>query len=265
MCPKCMHKSADEERVCGRCGALLLSAAQRRKMARGPAEAHVKRTRSENGSGSGASSMVLTAGDGVATKDGSAEAIAIREALEYLDTSGDRRSSEDRRSPTDRRTATDRRFAGDRRATRAGPTSGHKVSRAWLITIGVTVLVAIGFGVFLGLRGGTNASGTVGTTASSTSAKTVSLFQFTGSGPSTTGPFTATAAFTFSYTVSCQGALQSPAVFELLRAGHAVGGVATGVGGVLESGNEPSFGTSGTFTVQVNAPVSCTWTVSGGS
>jgi hypothetical protein len=54
-------------------------------------------------------------------------------------------------------------------------------------------------------------------------------------------------------------------VFQLLHAGRSTAEVSSGIGGLQESGNQPSFGTSGTFTVSVNAPATCTWMVSGAS
>ncbi len=100
-------------------------------------------------------------------------------------------------------------------------------------------------------------------TPSSATATTTSLFQFDGSGPSTTGPFTATGSFTFSYTLTCPEDLATPATFELLRAGRSIEDVASGVGSLQESGNQPDFGASGTFTVSVDAPATRAWTVSG--
>ncbi|MGO9341318.1 MAG: hypothetical protein ACLP6E_02180 [Acidimicrobiales bacterium] len=253
-----MHKSADDDRVCGRCGALLLTASERRKLVRARAQAPTANPAApENGARPGSAPTAVATGQRVAAKDESAQAIAIREALEHLDSAEERRSVPDRRVPVERRTA-------DRRDT-AAPSKGLKISRAWLIAMVVTVLVAIAIGLFLGLGGGSNASSGSGggTPSSGPTATTVSLFQFTGSGPSTTGPFTTTTAFTFSYTVNCQEDLADPAVFQLMRAGHPLSQVASGVGGLTESGNEPSFGMSGTFTVAVSAPTSCTWTVSG--
>jgi len=215
----------------------------------------------ENGAHPGSAPTVTAAGKKVTAKEVSAAA-TIREALEYFDTADEGRTAPDRRAPADRRTG-DRRD-GERRDA-AGPPA-RKGNRAWLIAMGVTVVVAIVVGLLLGLGGGSNASGSGGGgTASSATATTVSLFQFTGSGPSTTGPFTTTGAFTLSYTVSCQEDLADPAVFQLMRAGHPVSEAASGVGGLTEAGSEPAFGTSGTFTVAVSAPTSCTWTVSGGT
>jgi hypothetical protein len=251
-----MHKSPDEERVCGRCGGLLLNAAERRKVARAHSdESNTKQVNSENGAGPRSRTLQIDTAR-VAPKDESASAIAIREALEYLDSPPDRRATPDRRTPAERR-------AGDRRATEAGSKPSHKENRAWLIPLGVTLLVATGLAVFFSLHGGSSASGPGGTTAPSATPTTTTLFQFTGSGPSTTGPFTATAAFTFSYSVTCQENLAGPVMFQLLRAGRSIGQVASSSGGLRESGNEPSFGTSGTFTVSVSAPTSCTWMVSG--
>ncbi len=261
VCPKCMHKSADEETVCGRCGGLLLSAAQKRKLVVDQAdEAPRTMTASDNGVGLGSTRVAQRVGERVAVKEESAEAKAIREALEYLGS-----SDESPAKAADRRTAADRRSTTDRRQTGGPPTPARKVNSTWLVTIGITLLVAIGLGLFLGLGGGSNASSPTSTTGPSASAATVSLFQFTGSGPSTTGPFTAGATFTFSYTVNCPKDLATPAVFQLLRAGRSVGQVSSSVGGLRESGNQPSFGTVGTFTVSVNAPPTCTWTISGNS
>lgn len=251
VCPKCMHKAADEERVCVRCGALLLSAAERRRVARRHAEeSNGKQVNSENGASTRSPVLQMDA-DRIAPADESAEAIAIREALAYLDAPADRRATPDRRSPA------------ERRSSGSGSKEGHKENRAWLIPIAVTLLVAIGLGVFFSLGSGSNTHAPGGSTAPSATATTTTLFQFTGSGPSTTGPFTTTGAFTFSYTITCQEDLGSPVVFQLLRAGRSIGEAASSVGGLQESGNEPSFGTAGTFTVTVDAPPSCTWMVSG--
>lgn len=270
-----MHKSPDGERVCGRCGALLLTVSERRNVVRRQAEASrradteagrradteaSRRADSENGSGSGAAPTVVKAGNSVATDDKTASAIAIREALEYLGSSAEA----ERRSTPDRRSSSDRRSTGEKRAVAGGgSTPGRKVNRGWLITIGLTLLVAIGLGLFLGLGSGSSASAPGGSTPSSATATTTSLFQFDGSGPSTTGPFTTTGAFTFSYTLTCPEDLATPAIFELIRAGRSIGDVASGVGTLQESGNQPDFGTSGTFTVSVDAPATCAWTVSG--
>ena len=252
-----MHKSADEERVCGRCGGLLLNAAERRKVARAHAEeSDGKRVNSENGT-SARSPVLQMDTDRTSRVDETAEAIAIREALEYLDASADRRATADRRSPPERRAA------GERRSNGAASKGTHKENRAWLIPIAVTVLLAIGLGLFFSLGGSSKTQAPGGSTAPSATATTTTLFQFTGSGPSTTGPFTTTGAFTFTYTVTCQEDLANPVVFQLLRAGRSIGEAASSVGGLQESGNEPSFGTSGTFTVSVTAPPSCTWMVSG--
>ena len=37
------------------------------------------------------------------------------------------------------------------------------------------------------------------------------------------------------------------------------------VGGLVETGNQPTFGQSGTFTVEVVVPATCTWMIAGES
>ncbi len=251
-----MHKSDGDERVCGNCGGILLTPAEHRKLVRARALQSVAgQAGVENGARPGSGPTVRTVTRKLETKEANPELAAIREALDYLQSTDDRRSMPDRRAPADRRDT-------DRRDTE-GPSGGRTPSRGWLIAIGVTVVVAIVVGLVLGTGGGSNSSGSGGGTASSATATTISLFQFTGSGPSTTGPFTTTSAFTFSYTVTCQEVLADPAVFQLLRAGHDIGEVSSGVGTRTLTGSQPAFGTGGTFTVAVGAPTSCTWTVSG--
>ncbi len=252
-----MHKSDGDERVCGNCGGILLTPAEHRKLVRARAQQSLAGQASvENGARQGSGPTVRTVARKLATRGANPELAAIHEALDYLRSTDDRSSMPDRRAPADRR-------ATDRRDTE-GPSQGRKPSRGWLIAIGVTVVIAIVVGLVLGTGGGgSNASGSGGGADSGATATTISLFQFTGSGPSTTGPFTTTSAFTFSYTVTCQEVLADPAVFQLLRAGHDVGEVSSGVGTLTLTGSQPAFGTAGTFTVAVDAPTSCTWTVDG--
>ena len=82
-----MHKSADEERVCGRCGGLLLSAAERRKVARAAhsEDSNGKRVNSEQRRRRRAQRTLQMRHRQDRQKDESAEAIAIREALAYFD------------------------------------------------------------------------------------------------------------------------------------------------------------------------------------
>jgi hypothetical protein len=251
-----MHKSEGEERVCGNCGGILLTPAEHRKLVRARAQQSLAgQAGVGNGARPGSGPTVKTVTRKLETKGANPELAAIREALDFLQSTDDRRAMPDRRAPADRRDT-------DRRDTQGGPSQGRRPSRGWLIAIGVTVVVAIVAGLVLGTGGGSNA-GAGGGTASSATATTISLFQFTGSGPSTTGPFTTTSAFTFSYTMTCQEVLADPAVFQLLRAGHDIGEVSSDVGTHTLTGSQSAFGTAGTFTVAVDAPTSCTWTVSG--
>ncbi len=247
VCPKCMHKAADEERVCPRCGTILLSAKQRQELIHSatngeseaaPAPAPTRRR------SAGRTAPVNAGTSGVATSDNPAE--ALREALEALESLGD--------SPPPRRRVYQSKADQPKR----------KVSRGWATTIGISAAVALGVGLFFGLQGSspsTNAGTSTPTTAGNPA--NAAIFQFNGAGASTTGPFTSPSAFTLGYKVTCTASLTKPATFELLREGKVISQVASSVGGTQQSGIQSAFGGSGTFTISVDAPSTCDWTVSG--
>jgi hypothetical protein len=250
VCPKCMRRSEDDETVCAKCGAILRSPTQPRGEAGTPGNAEaVNATGSlsstgPNGSTSPADIAQVSTGTGnVTTNDDSAE--AIRDALDYLE-SGSRKP----KSPTT--------FAG----STAKPPRPDK--QKWIITIGITALVILAIGLFFGLSGSSkNSAGDKGAATDTTVAKV--LFQNTGSGTSTTGSFTTNAPFKFSYDLSCQPALAAPVAFMLLKDNTKVDEVMSNAGNTVEKGTHSGFGVSGVYTISVQAPTSCSWTISGSS
>jgi hypothetical protein len=246
VCPKCMNKAADEERVCPRCGTILLSAKQRQELIRrssnGENEAATAPPRRRSAARAGTEDQAGTTG--LATSVNPAD--ALREALEAIESLGD--------SPPPRRRVYQSKADQPKR----------KVTRGWAVTIAVSAVVALGVGLFFGLQGSspsTNAATSTPTTAGNPA--NAAIFQFNGAGASTTGPFTSPSAFTLGYKVTCTASLTNPAKFELLREGHVADQVSSSVGSTQESGIDPAFGGAGTFTISVNAPSTCDWTVSG--
>lgn len=249
VCPKCMHKSDDDEHVCEKCGALLVSASGRREVVRAPDDASthdpsdlIASIRSgESGSAGGARVTQVPIGtDKIATNGDSAE--AIRDALEYLE-SGRDKSKSPRRYP--------------------GPTvkPPRRINQGWFVTIGITVLAIIVVILFFTLTGSSNNSGTKAGATQLTNPTL--LFEFTGSGPSTTGSFITNSPFNFKYHLSCQPALTTPASFILLKDGTKVAEVTSNTGDTVEKGTASPIGASGTYTISVQAPTSCNWTISG--
>jgi len=250
VCPKCMHKAADDERVCPRCGTILLTATQRRDLIHKPAEdgdgdggnANGKfavRARRRSGSAPGDAPARTSVATSLSADD------ALRDALEYL------QSVDDRPPPR-------------RRAYPGEPDKERKINRAWLVTIGATVLVAAGVLAFFLLTGSPPKATTSGSTQTTTSnPANAEIFQFNGAGPSTTGPFSTPSAFALSYHVTCTAALKTPVSFTLMRSGKPDGQVDSNVGSTQEENTVPAFGAAGTFTISVKSPSSCDWTVSG--
>jgi hypothetical protein len=247
VCPKCMQKAADDQRICPRCGTILLSASQRHELIHKPGENGSQNEGSIPVGSARAASGTSTGrrGSASATTTPVSSADALKEALEYIDSGGNKKPP------------------GSRRKTGEAAAPERRVSRPWAVTIGVTLLAAIGVGAFFGLTGGS------GPAPARTDAKTTTtvpqgpLFNFNGAGPSTTGTFTTTSAFNFTYRVTCTAALGSPVTFELLRGGHPVDQVLSTEGSTQEDGTQPGFGTAGTFTIAVKAPTSCDWSLSG--
>jgi hypothetical protein len=231
VCPKCMHKAADEERVCPRCSTILLSPEQRQALVHRPTNGERKGSPRRSESTAKASGSPTT---GLATSVDPSD--ALREALEYLETKGD--------NPPPRR----RRYIPE------------------AATIGATVAVAIGVGLFFGLTGShASPSDTTSTPTTAANPANAAIFQFNGAGASTTGPFTSPSAFTLGYRLTCTENLTTAVKFELLRAGHVVDAISSDIGSKQEDNTDPAFGGAGTFTISVNAPSSCDWTVSGTS
>jgi hypothetical protein len=253
VCPKCMHKAADEERVCPRCGTILLTAKQRRDLIHQPSENGNGETANPSGNGRvtlrsrrrSAGSAGHLSPTPVATSLSPDD--ALRDALEYL-------NSADERPPTRRRV-----YQGD-------PEKERKVNRTWLITIGTTVVLAVGVLAFFLLKGSPPKPATSGTTQTTSSNPANSeIFEFNGAGASTTGPFTTPSAFALTYHVTCTAALKAPVFFTLMHSGKADGQLESNIGNTTEENTIPSFGRAGTFTISVKAPSSCDWTVSGTS
>jgi hypothetical protein len=243
-----MHKAADEERVCPRCGTILLSAKQRQELIRsatngdGEVAAATAPSRRRSAGRTGPGDKAGT--PGLATSDNPAD--ALREALEALESLGE--------SPPPRRRVYQSKADQPKR----------KVNRGLVTTIVVSLAVALGVGLFFGLKGSPPRSNT-GTSTPTTSGNpaNAAIFQFNGAGASATGPFTSPSAFTLGYKVTCTASLTKAATFELLREGKVVDQVASSVGTTQESGIQSAFGGSGTFTISVDAPSTCDWTVSG--
>ena len=251
VCPKCMHKAADDDHVCERCGGALAGASERR-----PVVSSTAGVDSSNSTSSRSSRRVSRSG--VATFDkqqvaGNGDSAAdIREALEYLEAANQNK-------PMARI-----EYSDDDARPKVEPR--RKVNRTWLTTIIVTVVAAIALSLFFGLSGSSSPSTVTKGTNGSVPAQTPTLlFQFAGTGTKTTGSFTASGAFKFAYRVSCQTAIAAPATFSLLRSGVKVGEVVSGSGATSESGSEKSFGVAGSFTLSIDAPPSCSWSVAGTS
>jgi hypothetical protein len=91
----------------------------------------------------------------------------------------------------------------------------------------------------------------------------VLLFQYNGTGVGTTNSFTTTAPFTFAYSLSCPVAVSKPVAFGLLKDGDNIDLVDSNIGAKTEKGTHPDFGAKGSYEISVNAPSTCSWTVSG--
>ena len=184
VCPKCMYKAADAERVCPRCGTILLSARQRRDLIHKPQD----EAENANGNGNGTGNFTARSsrrhsrqvpGDTMITT-GVAPSLspehALRDALQYLE-------SVDERPPR-------------RRIYRGGgPEKERNVSRRWLMTIAATVLVAAGvLSVFLLEGSPPKSTSPVTSQTAATNPANAEIFQFNGAGASTTGPFTTPSA-----------------------------------------------------------------------
>jgi hypothetical protein len=246
VCPKCMQKAADDQRICARCGTILLSASQRHELIHKPGEngsqnegaISVGSARSTSGTSAG------RRGGTRATTTSTNPADALKEALEYIDTGN-------------------KKPGGGRRSAGGGAGPERRVSRRWALTIGVTLLAAIGVGAFFGLSGGSGPSSTGTGTSTTTTVSQGAIFNFNGAGPSTTGTFTTTSAFTFTYRVTCTAVLNSPVTFELLRGARPIDQVLSTQGSKENDGSQPGFGTAGTFTIAVKSPTACDWSLSG--
>jgi hypothetical protein len=258
-----MHKLPDDVDICGKCGSPLLSAAQRRVTSvpldldpdklSGPPPG-TRQTESRASTGLHERKVGVTTGK-IATNGDSAA--ALQEALEYLES-----ASEHKQLPP--RTMAGRPPPGRTPPGRAGTQRKPqpKFNRKALATIVATVVAIIAVSLYFGLKGTPAApashSGGPGPTQTTTL-----LFQFAGSGESTTGSFTTTAPFKFSYRVACTTTLVKPVTFTLVRDGKKVDLATSGVGNAVESGTLENFGDGGAYAFSVDAPSPCTWTVSG--
>jgi len=252
VCPKCMHKAGDDERVCAKCGALLLSAAQRRDVVRAPDDsAAAKSGGSRPKTGPGDSSPSLSVGptqiaagrEKIATNGDSAE--AIREALEYLESGADRKATY------------------QSKYVPKGAKPERRINQKWLATIVITVLAVIAVSLFFGLKSSPSSNtGSKGAGNTPVTSATL-LFQYSGSGTSTTGSFVTSAPFMFSYRLSCQSPLTVPSTFVLLKDRTKVDVVSSNVGAAVEKGTQSNFGAGGAYTISVDAPPTCTWTILG--
>src|ERR1700722_3203318 len=177
VCPKCMQKSDDDEQVCAKCGALLLSAApQRRGVVRAPdhIDDATRSLSSTVATGPAASASVgisdlARSNDKIATNGDSAG--AIRDALEYLESGGDKSKPQIKYS--------------DHRTKPPRDIKPRRIDQKWLVTIVVTILAVIAVSLFFGLSGSSPKTGTNGGTTNSTTSTVI--FQYSGSGTSTTG------------------------------------------------------------------------------
>jgi len=257
VCPKCMHKSDDDERVCAKCGAMLLSAAHRRGFVRAPDDAGdpARALSSTVTPGPAASASVgisdlakssdKKSNDKIATNGDAAG--AIRDALEYLESSGGKSKPQIK-------------YSGQG-ATPTRDDKPRRIDEKWLATIVITFLAVIAVSLFFGLSGSSPSATKGGGTTNSTTPTLI--FEYSGSGTSTTGSFIANGPFTFTYKLSCQPALTTPATFVLLKDNTKVDQVASAQAGTSVNGTHTDFGASGTYRISVDAPTSCTWTLSG--
>jgi hypothetical protein len=228
VCPKCMHTSADEQSVCERCGTPLLSTA--------PGGDAVHPT-ADLAPGRPTSSPRSTTATGHKS--------AITDVIEYLESTAHPKPKA--QLPSEEQDAKPER----------------RINRSSKITIAVVVVAVIAIGLFFGLDG--TSSGTPTTnTGTPTAAKTPALlFQFAGSGSSTTGTFSSTAPFTFTYKLTCQNVITTPYKFELLRNAANIGLVDSKIGAKVENGTQKNFGKSGTSAIAVDTPSTCKWVISG--
>ena len=266
VCPKCMHKSADDVNVCGKCGAPLLAAGARRvinvpidfdpdEIAGAPSGTRQTDARATTG----VNQRKVGAGAGQVASNGDSAA-AIREALEHLETTTEYRPKVQSPRAQPGRTPPSRTGPGRPGAGKAQP----KFSPKALITIVATVVAVIAVILYFGLKSSpaAPASHSAGPAPTSTTAL---LFQFAGSGTSSTGSFTTTASFKFNYRVACTAVLTKPVSFTLVKDGKKVDLATSGVGNAVESGTLDDFGVGGAYAFSVDAPAPCTWTVSGSS
>jgi hypothetical protein len=254
VCPKCMHKSDDDDQVCEKCGALLHST-QRRDAAGLPVDpdwADLAGAGSLSGAGTTAgrassspnakTGRVVIGTERIASNGDSAD--AIREALAYVEAGSDKSKAQTRYIPK-------------------GSKPRRRIDQKLLATIVITVIAVIAVVLIFVLTGSSpSKAGTKGGGTTPATSPTL-LFQFSGTGQDTTGSFVTSGPFTFSYRLSCQPALTTPSVFVLEKNKTKVDEVASNVGSTLERGTHTQFGTAGTYTISVDTPSSCSWTVSG--
>jgi hypothetical protein len=268
VCPKCMHKSGDDERVCGKCGAPLLSAAQRRvinvPVGFDPDEisgAPSGSQQTDSSAPTGLHERKVGVGPGKIASNGDSAA-AIREVLEHLETSTEykAKAQPSRTQPGTQpgRTPPGRTGPGRPGAGKAQP----KFNRKALFSIVGTVVVIIAVILYFGLKGSPAAPASHSSGPGPTPTTTL-LFQFAGSGTSTTGSFTTTGPFKFDYRVACTTTLTKAVSFTLVKDGKKVDFATSGVGNAVESGALDNFGIGGAYAFSVDAPSPCTWTVSG--
>jgi hypothetical protein len=254
VCPKCMHKSDDDDQVCEKCGAML-HATQRRDAPGSPAGpdwADLTGSGSRYGSRATAgdapsspnakTARVVIGTERIASNGDSAD--AIREALAYVESGSDKSKAQTRYQPK-------------------GTRPRRRIDQKLMATIVITVIAVIAVTLIFVLTGSSpSKAGTKGGGTAPATSPTL-LFQFSGSGPDTTGSFVTSAPFTFSYRLSCQPALATPSTFVLLKDKTKVDEVSSNVGATVEKGTHTQFGTAGSYTISVEAPSSCSWTVSG--
>lgn len=250
VCPKCMHKSADEEHVCGKCGALLLRAEERRVITApedvDPADLSGSPSAIRQTDPRSATKVDKPRSSVGARKTAPSEnpIDAIKEALALLGDTAEQKPQVKARPPTENRKP-------DRRINR-GP----------LPTIVVMVVAIIAVSLYFGLKGSSSA-GPVKTGGPGPTAGSTLLFQFAGSGKATTGSFATKAPFKLTYRVACPSAPTQLATFALQKGTTKIDTVTSAVGNSVESGTRADFGIAGTFTFLVDVPPPCTWTISG--